>query len=163
VNESAISIRDAADGAECAGELFRRSFGHEPPSFPHHVLASYRTESGSDVPICYVHFTSVGELLLGGGACVDRRAMRDMGPHERETIRAAGGLYRMTLDWATRHFAPTHKAIFGYCGDALAERIDLAAGFRKTEHRHLLVYWLRDLPAHERSRLISLAHSYGAF
>lgn len=94
---------------------------------------------------------------------MDKRAMRTMVPALREAIRAGGGLYRMTLEWAVRHFAPSYKAIFGYCGDALAERVDLSAGFRRTHHAHLLVYWTRELANNERERLIAQAHAFGAF
>lgn len=163
MNAAAIDIREEEDGAAIAGGLFRRSFGDEPPAFPHHVIAYHRDARGGEVAACYVHFTPAGRILLGGGACVDRRAMRAMGPREREAVRAAGGLYRMTLEWATRHFAPSYDAIFGYCGDPLAERVDRSVGFRKTGHAHLLVYWLRDLAAHERERLVAQANSYGPF
>ncbi|HEY6940547.1 hypothetical protein [Dokdonella sp.] len=158
-----LDIREAADGAERARDLFRRHFGDEPPSFPHHVIAFVRDASGIETPASYVHFTPVGELLLGGGACVDRRVMRTMAADLRARIRAQGGLYRMTLDWAVRHFAPTHKAIFGYCGDALAERVDLAAGFRPTGHAHLLVHWTRALADAECARLVAQAHAIGPF
>lgn len=157
-----LDIREAADGAERARELFRRHFGDEPPAFPHHVLA-FHHDGHRETPVCYVHFTPVGDVLLGGGACVDRRAMRTMAPRLRETIRAGGGLYRITLDWAVRHFAPRYKAIFGYCGDALAQRVDLAAGFRPTGHAHLLVHWTRELAEPERARLVAKAHAIGPF
>lgn len=160
---AALDIREVADGGFQARELFRRHFGDEPPAIPHHVIAFERAADGAATPVCYVHFTPLGDLLLGGGACVDRRAMRRMTPVLREAIRAGGGLYRITLEWAVRHFAPTHKAIFGYCGDALAERVDLAAGFERTGHRHLLVHWTRDLDEAERARLVAQAHAIGPF
>ncbi|HEU4662888.1 MAG TPA: hypothetical protein VFS55_02525 [Dokdonella sp.] len=160
---SVLDIREAADGAQRARELFRRHFGDDPPSFPHHVIAFHRDASGIETPACYVHFTPVADLLLGGGACVDRRAMRTMAADLRERIRAAGGLYRLTLEWAVRHFAPGYKAIFGYCGDALAERVDLAAGFEPTGHAHLLVHWTGALAAAERARLVAQAHAIGPF
>ncbi|NCT66073.1 MAG: hypothetical protein GXC76_00360 [Rhodanobacteraceae bacterium] len=159
----AIEIREAVDGADIARALFRRRFGGDPPDFPHHVLAVHRTAAGGEVPLCYVHFTALGELLLGGGACVDNRAMRALPPAARAAIHAGGGLYRMTLAWAVRHFAPRYAAVFGYCGDALAERIDLAVGFERTAHQHLLVYWTRELPSGARDALIAQAHAVGPF
>lgn len=163
MSASSLDIREASDGAARAGDLFRRRFGQEPPDFPHHVIAFHRGADGREVAVCYVHFTAMGELLLGGGACVDNRAMRSMAPATRATIRERGGLYRMTLDWAVRHFAPNYAAIFGYCGDALAERVDLQAGFERTGHAHLLVHWTRAMPAAERARLVAQAHAIGAF
>jgi hypothetical protein len=158
-----IAICEADDGALRAAALFRRRYGVEPPSFPHHVLAFDRGPGGSDEPVCYIHFTEMDGLLLGGGACVDDRALRRMDAPTRAAIRAAGGLYRMTLDWAVRHFAPSWPAIFGYCGDPLAERIDLAAGFERTRHPHLLVHWTRPLPDADREHLVAQAHAIGPF
>jgi hypothetical protein len=160
---AAIAIREADDGAVRAAALFRRRYGVDPPSFPHHVLAFDRGRGDSEEPVCYIHFTAMDGLLLGGGACVDDRALRRMDPATRADIRKAGGLYRMTLDWAVRHFAPSWPAIFGYCGDLLAERIDLAAGFERTRHSHLLVHWTRPLPAPDRERLVAQAHAVGPF
>lgn len=160
---SALDIREAPDGAARADALFRRRFGGAPPDFPHHVIAFHRGADGAEVPVCYIHFTAAGRILLGGGACVDARAMRAMAPATRAEIRRRGGLYRMTLEWAVRHFAPACDAIFGYCGDALAERVDLAAGFRRTPHRHLLVRWTRAPAPDEQARLIAQAHAVGPF
>jgi len=156
---SSIEIRATDDGAVLARDLFQLRYGVDPPDLPHHVIAFDRDAQ----PVCYVHFTEVGELLLGGGACVDNRAMRRMDAATRASIRDAGGLYRMTLDWAVRHFAPRFAAIFGYCGDALAERIDLAAGFERTAHKHLLVHWTRAVAQVEHDRLVAQAHAIGPF
>ena len=158
-----LDIREVADGAVCARALFRYRYAQDPPEFPYHVVAFHRRENAVEVPVCYVHFTALDEILLGGGACVDNRVMRKMAPATRKAIRKRGGLYRMTLDWAIHHFAPKYAAIFGYCGDVLAERIDLAAGFEHTPHKKLLAYWTRKLPGTERDRLIAQAHAIGPF
>jgi hypothetical protein len=163
VNTVAITVREVTDGAGIVRALFRHRYGVDPPAIPHHVIAFHRLPGASEVPVGYVHFTALGDLLLGGGACVDDRAMRRMDAETRTSIRMGGGLYRMTLDWAVRHFAPTYAAIFGYCGDALAERIDLAAGFEPTGHAHLLVHWTHDVARADRERLICRAHAIGPF
>ncbi len=113
--------------------------------------------------MCYIHFTAMGDLLLGGGACVDDRVLRRLDPAARSAIRQVGGLYRYTLAWSIRHFSRRCLAIFGYCGDALAERTDLAVGFKRTAHAHLLVYFTRELEITERDRLIAEAHAVGPF
>lgn len=161
--KSMIEIREAADGEILGASIFQRRYGQNPPKLLHHVMAFHRVSPFAEVPVCYVHFTPAGKILFGGGACVDDRMIRRMPLTVRNLIRVNGGLYQMTLTWALRHFAPTYSAIFGYCGDALAERIDLAVGFQRTSHAHLLVYWLRDLPADECERLIAQAHAIGPF
>ena len=161
--EPLILVTEIDDAGPLFGDLFRRKFGDSIPDFPHHVIACYRSADGGSWPLCYVHFSAAGEILLGGGACVDNRRLRMLPEAARAHIRSSGGLYRMTLDWAVRHFASRHAAIFGYCGDALAERIDLAAGFERTPHRHLLVHWTRDSDPDSRARLLAQAHAIGPF
>jgi hypothetical protein len=159
--EPGIVVRAVADAA-MANALFQRRYRQDAPDFPHHVVAFWN-DDGKEIPVCYIHFTAQGSALLGGGACVDDRAMRRMPVSLRSAIRDAGGLYKYALGWSMRHFAPHCDAIFGYCGDALAERVDLALGFAKTGHRHLLVFWTRELATEKQQELIAHAHAVGAF
>lgn len=142
--------------------LFRMRYGTSVPDFPHHVVAWLDAGQGRQ-PLCYIHFSAQGEALLGGGACVDQRLLRKLPMQLRRDIRAAGGVYHATLAWAIRHFASRYSAVFGFCGDVLAERVDRAVGFVDTGHEHLLVYWLAALDARERKRLIAAAHAVGPF
>lgn len=144
-------------------ELFEWRFGHAPPDEPHHVGTFLVDADGTERLVCYVHFRPRGEILLGGGACVDSRLMRTLMPAQRQAIRQQGGLYRICLEWALQHFAGSYKAVFGYCGDGLAERVDRAAGFADTGHEHLLVYWLDNCDHAERTHLIAQAHAAGPF
>jgi hypothetical protein len=161
--EDFISVRLVDAGKALADPIFQRRYRAEAPDFPIHVLAFHRAEDGSETPVCYIHFTEQGDLLLGGGACVDDRVLRRMPATARAAIRAAGGLYQHALAWSVRNLGPQTKAIFGFCGDALAERADLAVGFTHTMHPKLLVYFTQDLEQHERDRLIAEAHAVGPF
>jgi hypothetical protein len=154
--EATDAVPDAAQA------LFRRKYGRDIPDFPHHVVA-YLCSAEALQPLCYVHFTDCGDILLGGGACSDDRLMRRMSEPQRADVRAAGGLYQYALSWSVRHFAPHFEAIFGYCGDALAERVDRAVGFESTPHEHLLVYWTRPSDARKRRWMIEKAHSFAPF
>jgi hypothetical protein len=157
-----IVVREPLDGATLADALFRRRYRQPAPDFPHQVLAFW-CDGADEIPVCYIHFTALGSALLGGGACVDERVLRRMPAPARAAIRDAGGMYKYTLAWSVRHFGARFGAIFGYCGDALAERIDLAVGFAQTQHPHLLVYWTRETDASERQNLIAQAHAVGPF
>jgi hypothetical protein len=126
-------------------------------------VAYYRTAEGASLLACYVHFTDCGDILLGGGACVDDRVLRRMSTQQRDAVREAGGIYRHALEWSVRHFSARFAAIFGYCGDALAERIDRAAGFESTPHDHLLVYWTRESDTRRRRQMIAKANSFAPF
>lgn len=143
--------------------LFRHRYGVPGPDFPIHVAAWHAPTDGQPELACYIHFTEQGDLLLGGGACVDPRVMRRMPASLRQSIRAAGGLYQLSLCWSLQQFRGRCKAVFGYCGDPLAERVDRAAGFVDTGHDHLLVYWLDNCDKSEQERLIAEAHAVGPF
>ena len=158
-----IILGESEDIPAAAEPLFRRKYQRAVPDFPHHVIASHCTAEGAAVLLCYIHFTDCGDILLGGGACVDDRVLRKMKEAERDLIRAAGGIYQHALRWAVRHFAPRFAAIFGYCGDALAERIDRAVGFESTAHDHLLVYWTRESDARRRRQMVEKANSFAPF
>jgi hypothetical protein len=158
-----VSIDEIPEADAGAIALFRHRFKDAPPAEPHHVVARFRDSSGAVRTACYVHFTPFGDMLLGGGACIDPRVVRAMSATEREALKIAGGLYHATLAWAVAHFAPRYPAIFGYCGDALAERVDLAVGFARTAHPHLLVLWTRELDGARRADLIARAHAVGPF
>jgi hypothetical protein len=157
-----IVVAEVEDGGRIANALFRLRYGQDAPDFPSHVIAFWR-EGETEIPLCYIHFTAQGEILLGGGACVDNRALRRLPADLRDAIRAAGGLYKYSLAWSVRHFAPHFAAIFGYCGDKLAERADLAVGFNKTEYARLLVYFTRPLDTAKQQKLIEQANAVGPF
>ncbi len=142
--------------------LFARRFGHPLPGCPHHVVARVRAD-GVSAPICYIHFTEHAGVLLGGGACIDDRLLRRLDAQVRRALKAGGGPYQASLRWAVAHFAPRFPAIFGYCGDVLAERADRAVGFEPTGHPHLLVYFTRPLDPSERERLVAIAQAVGPF
>jgi len=160
--EPHIVVEEVADGGRVANALFRLRYRADAPDFPHHVIAFWNY-GAQKIPLCYIHFTAQGDVLLGGGACVDNRALRRLPAELRDAIRAAGGLYKYTLAWSVRHFAPLFPAIFGYCGDVLAERTDLAVGFGKTQYPRLLVYFTRDLDDSTQRELIEQANAVGAF
>ncbi len=151
------------DGKALADPLFRHRYGSDAPDFPCHVFAFARKGDERGPLLCYIHFTPQGDFLLGGGACVDNRVLRLLPREARGAIGAAGGLYRHALAWSVGHFSDRYKAIFGYCGDALAERVDLAVGFRKTRHEHLLVHFSDGVSSVDRERLIEQAHAAGPF
>jgi hypothetical protein len=158
-----IVMSASEDIPASAEPLFRRKYQRGVPDFPHHVIATYRTGNSEPALVCYVHFTDCGDILLGGGACVDDRVLRQMPLQHRDLIRAAGGIYQHALRWSVQHFAPRFAAIFGYCGDALAERIDRAVGFESTVHDHLLAYWTRDVDARRRRQMVEKANSFAPF
>jgi len=160
--EEHVRVREVED-AGIAAAMFQHRYREAIPSFPHHIVAWCRGRDGEWLPAAYVHGTASGDFLLGGGACVDNRALRQLDADARSAVHEAGGLYRHMLSWAIDHFSDRYLAIFGYCGDALAERIDLAAGFSRTPHPHLLAIFKDTVSAQMRAELIAQAHAIGPF
>lgn len=158
-----VDVAVIDDGKALADPVFLRRYKVEAPDFPFHVLVFARHGEQRGAVLGYIHFTAAGDFLLGGGACVDDRELRRLSPRAREAIREAGGLYRHALAWSVAHFSSRYKAVFGYCGDPLAERVDLSVGFAKTAHRHLLVHFTQSLDRGEQDRLIAEAHAVGPF
>jgi hypothetical protein len=158
-----VRVAEHADGQRLADPIFRRRYREPAPDFPIHVLAHCRTADGDWLPACYIHITVSGTILLGGGVCVDDRVLRRLPFAARRSLHAVGGLYQHTLRWSLQHFGPRCRAMFGYCGDVLAERADLAVGFEKTRHPHLLIYCPAPLPDDEREALVAIAHAASPF
>jgi len=158
-----VSVAEVGDGQRLAEPIFQRRYRASAPDFPFHVLAHCRTVDDDWLPACYIHFTAIDRILLGGGACVDDRVLRRMPRAARDGLREVGGLYQHTLRWSLQHFAPRCDAIFGYCGDVLAERADLAVGFGKTDFPHLLAWFPRALAEPERDALIARANAASPF
>lgn len=157
-----IVIGASEDIPPGADALFRRKYGRPVPDFAYHVVAAFRAD-GESLPACYIHFTDCGDILLGGGACIDERVVRRMSAAQRDLIRSAGGVYQHALHWSVAHFAPRFYAIFGYCGDRLAERVDRAVGFESTLYEKLLVYWTRDADARRRRQMVEKAQAFVPF
>ena len=161
--DAVLEMAEIDDGKKLADPLFHHRYACDAPDFPCHVFAFARNGGERGPLLCYIHFTPQGDLLLGGGACVDNRALRLLSSESRDAIRAVGGLYRHALAWSVQHFSDRYQAIFGYCGDALAERVDLDVGFRKTRHEHLLVHFRDGVSSAGQERLIEQAHAVGPF
>jgi hypothetical protein len=158
-----VRVEETGDGQRLAEPIFQRRYRESAPDFPLHVIAHCRTIDGAWRPACYIHFTAIDRMLLGGGACVDDRVLRRLPAAARQSLHAAGGLYQHTLRWSLQHFGPRCDAIFGYCGDVLAERADLAVGFHKTQFPRLLAYYPAPLPDADRDALIARANAASPF
>lgn len=151
-----IALASAPDASVEA--LFQKSFLAPPPDFPIHVVMRHE-----DALLSYIHFTEYSGALLGGGACVDKAALKRIPAHARRFLRDARGAYFLSLTQSIAHFRHTHRAVFGYCGDALACRIDLQAGLVQTPYQHLLVVWMAESRAQERELLITRVNALGPF
>ena len=153
------------DAKVVAGELFRRSFGHEVPDFPRHFVLVLSPEPGSGEPpsvVAYVHQTHRGEYALCGGMCVDERAYRRMPKWLFAQVHEQGGLATIVTRDSVEMLGDC-SAIFGHVGEPRARAADLRTGFVDTGREHLMVIWRRDLSDAGKRRLIDEAVAIGPF
>lgn len=158
-----ISVAEVSDGELAGGHIFRRKFQCDPPDVPHHVVAFYKDDANRLVPVTYVHFRPFGDICLVGGACTDGNGLRAIPDSLRAQITSENSCYLAALNWAFARFGPRFDGIFGYCGDARAEAVDLQAGFVKTAHPNLLVFWPKPVHPNIERALIAKAAALGPF
>ncbi len=154
------------DANVVAGDLFRRSFGHDVPDYPRHFVLVYSPPAGekSTQPLvfAYVHQRPHEDLYLGGGMCVDATAYRRMPRWLFEQARDEGGLATIVTRGSIAMLGDS-PAAFGHVGEPRARAADLRTGFVDTGEEHLMVYWRRPLPDEEKRRIIERAAAVGPF
>lgn len=161
--EEFISVTEVDDGPFFVRELFKRKFGAEPPHEGRHVVAFFRPAPLEMRVLGYAHFRPFGDIVLVGGVCTDGRCFAYMSQEQRDAITTVGGAYFNILKYGFEKYADSCDAYFGYCGDARAEVVNLQAGFRKTEHPHLLVNFHKPLHEVAQRALITEAAAIGPF
>lgn len=154
-------VIEVDDAEAYAGELFRRCFHDHPPDFPRHFVALAEIE-GEEQTIGYVNFARMDDVYLGGGMCMDDRAFRRLSADRRTKLKSAGGVAEQMLRYSFAHLSDA-KGIFGYVGNARAERVDLRAGFRHTGVEYLVVYWPNRLSASKKKALVDRVAKIGPF
>lgn len=157
-----INLLEVDDAAPLAGEIFKRSFNDQIPDFPKHFVLVATNQSGQALTLGYVHFTQHHNMYLGGGMCVNTRALRHLSKALRKQLNAHGGVAFYMLSEAVKKLNDC-AAVFGYVGHKGAYKIDLAVGFEQTEHPHLIVYWKKTLSQSEQQETIQAAHQFGPF
>ena len=157
-----IDLVEVTDAEPLAGALFKRSFQATIPDFPKHFVLLACHPSGRSLTLGYVHFTHQQDMYLGGGMCVNVRALRLLPKHLRAQLNEQGGVAFTMLSAAVSQLNDC-AAVFGYVGHKGAYRIDLAVGFEQTQHPHLIVYWKKPLTAEQQQDIIDQAHQFGPF
>ena len=153
------------DARAVAGELFKRSFGHEVPDFPRHFVLVHSPEAGSgEAPsvVAYVHQTSREGYSLCGGMCVDERAYRRFPKWLFEAARDQGGLATIVTRESVEMLGDC-AAVFGHVGEPRARAADLRTGFVDTGREHLMVIWRKPLGDAEKASLVEAVEALGPF
>jgi len=145
--DEVLRIEEVANAEFYVGDLFRRRFRGDPPDYPKHFVAFYKPDRSMLQAVGYVHYTSFEDSWLCGGLVIDDRLYRRMPAAHRNLIREAGGIAEKLL-----------RDTF-----ALAEKVDLRAGFRHTTDRYVMVCWNKTLPDDEKQQRLARVVALGPF
>lgn len=162
--ERALAIVGVARVADpqAAAALFRRKFGHPLPDFPAHYIATYRGIDTAEA-IGYVHMTTLDEVRLCGGLCVDEGVYRRMSPAQLANVRSVGGIARMMVAIATADRGAA-LASFGYMGNRQSQMIAEEVGYECALAPHIFAYWhVVSMARETRSTLLEKVRCLGAF
>jgi len=157
-----IDLIEVDNAEPMAGSLFEKSFGSSIPNFPKHFLLMATNESELSITLGYGHVTKHQNIYLGGGMCVNSKALRHLPRPVRKNLSQQGGV-AFTLVSRIVNTLDDCDAVFAYVGHKAAYKIDLAVGFKPTQHDHLIVYWKKQLDAAAQQNIIELAHQQGPF
>ena len=157
-----IRVEEVSDAEFFIGDLFRRRFHGDPPNYPRHFVAFYQPVRSRLEAVGFVHYLAHEDSYLCGGLVIDERRYRQMPTEHRKIIKAAGGIAEKMLRVTFARLADA-PAIWGYVGDALAEKVDLRAGFRHTTHQHIMVCWNKALSAEEKEQRLAKVAALGPF
>jgi hypothetical protein len=157
-------VEEVADARPIVGDLFRRSFGHDMPSYPRHFVMWYLPDADEarKQAVAYIHQLAFHEVYLAGGMCVDSRAYRALPRELFAEVRDAGGLATMvtTESYDLLGEAP---AVFGHVGEPRARQADYRSGAVDTGEEHIMVFWRKPLSPEEKQRLIAMVEAKGRF
>lgn len=157
-----INLVEVEDAEPLAGALFKRCFNDNLPNYPKHFVLLAENNQNQTLTLGYVHFKLHQNMYFGGGMCVNSRALRLLPKGLRNELNQHGGVAFYMLSEAVEQLNDC-DAVFGYVGHKGAYKIDLAVGFEKTEHKHLIVYWKKPLSPTERKKTIQQAFEFGPF
>ena len=160
--DNLIRVEQVAESEFYVGDLFRRSFGGDPPDYPRHFVAFYKAARNAYVAIGYIHFTIIDDLCLCGGMVADGHAVRRMPAMHQTMVRNGGGiaakLFRDTFD----RFA-TMPAIWAHVGDITVRDIFKDAGFAPTEDPYVMAKWNSTFAATEQAAYVARVRALGPF
>lgn len=157
-----IDLIEVDDAEPMAGALFKKAFNANIPDFPKHFLLLATDGSELTVTLGYGHVTKLHNIYLGGGMCVNSRALKHLPKPVRQDLSQQGGV-AFTLVSKIVNSLDDCDAVFAYVGHRAAYKIDLAVGFIQTQYDHLIVYWKKHLDESTQEELIELAHQQGPF
>ncbi len=157
-----VCLEEVTNPQFFVGELFRRHFHSEVPSYPSHLVSFCR---GLDHPmsvIGYMHALTRDDMVFCGGMVVDEVQRRLLPMEYRRLTRGPQGVMDFMLRATIRRSANA-AAIWSYVGEPVIEASMLRAGFARTSHMHLLVKWNARIAEDERATRLAAVAAMGPF
>lgn len=162
---SSLRTVELAEGGPAAA-LFWRCFRQRIPEYPRHYVVTWepspKREDEASRVVAYLHQAPYEGVYLSGGLCVDERIYRCVNSEDFQALRRAGGLAAMILRDSMHSLSAA--AAFAYVGEPRSRKACLRAGYEACAGSpHLMVAWMREVPADERNRLIEIVKGHGPF
>lgn len=141
-----IKIEKVVDASFFIEDLFHRSFGQAPPTFPINYVAFCKSDRSTFKAIGYIHMTECGEYGLAGGLCVE-------GDYRHKGLGE-------TLLRNVEKDAGEKKALFVYTNNpTIASRV----GYMPTKLQYLMVKWTKSLSKEEQEKMVNEVGEVGPF
>lgn len=174
--DEALQIREMADAASVAGELFKECFRlpfpvprdncglsiPTPPANWHQYVATYTWPDRKVEVVGFCNWIRYSDVYLEGGMCVLPTFYRRLPREQYRECSRRGGLAQMMMLAASQNLNDC-KAWFGFCGDAKALAVDLRFGYELTRHNMLIVKWFAPLSEAEKADLVESIAAIGPF
>jgi hypothetical protein len=158
-----VECSQVSNGIFFAGEMFKRAFRDDLPSWGHHLVCFYQVSPEQFIPLTYVNFTQYEDVILVGGAVTNGRAFQHVDAETSQALRQSGGSYYTLLKFGFAQFGNSCDGFFGHAGDRRAYEVDIMAGFEPTEHQYLIVHFHKTLTDSRKAELIGKVHTLGPF
>ena len=172
----ALRVFETKEAARFAGALFHEAFNSVfPTPAPCRILetqiqpedwrqfvAIYTWPDGTAECVGFCNWIKYKDVYLEGGLSVRKNFYRRLAKTDFAECHSRGGIAQIMMETATRQLTDC-DAWFGYVGDSKSMRVGLRVGYVRTEHQHLIVKWMRALPAPARQAWIDDAIRIGPF
>ncbi len=160
---NAIWVEQINDPETQVGELFRRHFQADPPSYGLHFVARCVAASSSSKLIGYAHAMTIDDMAFCGGMVINEEERRRLPYAYRCLTRGRQGVMEHLLKAIAARNSAMMAAIWSYVGDTIIEAAMLQAGFSHADHPHLMVIWNACLDGDERARRYERVAAMGPF
>ncbi len=135
-----FTLLEVADAAFYAGELFRRTFAADLPTYPRHFVCLYRVRPGELRTAGYVHFSRFESMHLAGGLVVDKAIYSIAPPGHLAELGPRPSIGEYVMREAIAALGDS-LAVFANIGDARSVELNRNVGYVPTHIDQLYAYW----------------------